>query len=122
MGIGSRRELDLFAAFHGKDVFAVAIPFPRNGVWLFDAALDEFQILLPIHLLVIRGAAATVDQAAPVRFLRAGIHLRSAMRPGSVGKIHLHGEEVQSVRGRDRKRTRLNSSHMSISYAVFCLK
>src|SRR5713101_1926990 len=28
----------------------------------------------------------------------------------------------QRVRGRDRKSTRLNSSHMSISYAVFCLK
>src|SRR5438477_7848878 len=26
------------------------------------------------------------------------------------------------LRGRDRKSTRLNSSHMSISYAVFCLK
>src|SRR5690242_21023804 len=25
-------------------------------------------------------------------------------------------------KGRDRKSTRLNSSHMSISYAVFCLK
>src|SRR5690242_21343644 len=27
-----------------------------------------------------------------------------------------------TVRDRDRKSTRLNSSHMSISYAVFCLK
>src|SRR5947209_17954355 len=26
------------------------------------------------------------------------------------------------VRGRDRKSTRLNSSHANISYAVFCLK
>src|SRR5437868_12421772 len=26
------------------------------------------------------------------------------------------------VRGEDRKSTRLNSSHVSISYAVFCLK
>src|SRR5438067_6032913 len=26
------------------------------------------------------------------------------------------------ARGRDRKSTRLNSSHVSISYAVFCLK
>src|SRR5690242_20964275 len=26
------------------------------------------------------------------------------------------------VAGKDRKSTRLNSSHMSISYAVFCLK
>src|SRR5438477_8633218 len=29
---------------------------------------------------------------------------------------------VAGVRGADRKSTRLNSSHMSISYAVFCLK
>src|SRR5205807_4028524 len=28
----------------------------------------------------------------------------------------------KSVRGRDRKSTRLNSSHLVISYAVFCLK
>src|SRR5690625_6874381 len=27
-----------------------------------------------------------------------------------------------SERGRDRKSTRLNSSHVAISYAVFCLK
>src|SRR5690625_4065036 len=27
-----------------------------------------------------------------------------------------------TVRGRDRKSTRLNSSHVAISYAVFCLK
>src|SRR5438477_8828717 len=29
---------------------------------------------------------------------------------------------VGRVKGLDRKSTRLNSSHMSISYAVFCLK
>src|SRR5699024_11665330 len=38
------------------------------------------------------------------------------------------GQSVQGVHGRselllpDRKSTRLNSSHVSISYAVFCLK
>src|SRR5438067_5464202 len=31
-------------------------------------------------------------------------------------------EEFDFTRGRDRKSTRLNSSHVSISYAVFCLK
>src|SRR5699024_11446207 len=30
--------------------------------------------------------------------------------------------ETQSIVMRDRKSTRLNSSHVSISYAVFCLK
>src|SRR4051812_49855946 len=34
----------------------------------------------------------------------------------SVRGQQLHGDHV------DRKSTRLNSSHMSISYAVFCLK
>src|SRR5699024_12576518 len=39
----------------------------------------------------------------------SGLRLGDARRPG-VGLI------------RDRKSTRLNSSHVSISYAVFCLK
>src|SRR5690606_41689330 len=30
--------------------------------------------------------------------------------------------ELRSTRPRDRKSTRLNSSHVKISYAVFCLK
>src|SRR4051794_41469577 len=39
--------------------------------------------------------------------------------------IGFYGEEgggAELTRGRDRKSTRLNSSHPSISYAVFCLK
>src|SRR5207245_9653986 len=32
------------------------------------------------------------------------------------------GRVLPSIRGLDRKSTRLNSSHGSISYAVFCLK
>src|SRR5204862_5426328 len=41
------------------------------------------------------------------------------------GAIHLPMDVVQTVAGRlgeDRKSTRLNSSHVEISYAVFCLK
>src|SRR5690349_23769289 len=30
--------------------------------------------------------------------------------------------DVRAVRAQDRKSTRLNSSHVEISYAVFCLK
>src|SRR5699024_12528381 len=33
-----------------------------------------------------------------------------------------HGQEKARGNGQDRKSTRLNSSHVSISYAVFCLK
>src|SRR3712207_7534474 len=58
-------------------------------------------------------------------FRDEGIALRYG-RPTRVGP-HADGVEVavddgSTVTGRDRKSTRLNSSHANISYAVFCLK
>src|SRR3712207_9334431 len=40
---------------------------------------------------------------------------RAALCPGGPS-------QAEDRRGRDRKSTRLNSSHANISYAVFCLK
>src|SRR5256885_10407468 len=45
-------------------------------------------------------------------------HLRHRHR----SKIHHESEEEDGCRPVDRKSTRLNSSHLVISYAVFCLK
>src|SRR3712207_7748270 len=44
--------------------------------------------------------------------------------PRELLREHVHAEVVvgQAVVPRDRKSTRLNSSHANISYAVFCLK
>src|SRR2546430_12730758 len=39
-----------------------------------------------------------------------------------VRRVGLHVEQANAGDGRDRKSTRLNSSHSQISYAVFCLK
>src|SRR5690242_21292519 len=53
------------------------------------------------------------------------ISLLSADRNGILvccGEGALRIVSLQREGGRDRKSTRLNSSHMSISYAVFCLK
>src|SRR2546422_7203626 len=54
------------------------------------------------------------------------VHLYRRRHPGAVGAQHLerHAVEREPVAGarRDRKSTRLNSSHGYISYAVFCLK
>src|SRR5207249_10513451 len=41
--------------------------------------------------------------------------------PGAVAPRG-HGAQQSMTSGKDRKSTRLNSSHVSISYAVFCLK
>src|SRR5207249_10882018 len=38
------------------------------------------------------------------------------------GRVEAHRDAVGDVESGDRKSTRLNSSHVSISYAVFCLK
>src|SRR3712207_7907232 len=48
-----------------------------------------------------------------------GRHRDGAHRPGGAGGGR---EGLRPPGGRDRKSTRLNSSHANISYAVFCLK
>src|SRR5262245_63579981 len=66
------------------------------------------------------------DRVTALTRLRAG-HLgnlfahRQIWREGGIVKILRHGRRTQSA-SEDRKSTRLNSSHLGISYAVFCLK
>src|SRR3712207_8118902 len=52
--------------------------------------------------------------------------LRRGAGGGGQGGAHRHGDALEGDPGgrpgRDRKSTRLNSSHANISYAVFCLK
>src|SRR5690349_10155163 len=48
-----------------------------------------------------------------------GIFEAGVSRPGEMGKL---SKVIQPTLGIDRKSTRLNSSHVEISYAVFCLK
>src|SRR2546430_3696231 len=50
------------------------------------------------------------------------ILLSVARSPGSAGTVMGTPVAPASARKRDRKSTRLNSSHSQISYAVFCLK
>src|SRR5207245_3642816 len=55
------------------------------------------------------------------------LSVRAVRDPPSDGQGVRAGDErprhdVEDARGLDRKSTRLNSSHGSISYAVFCLK
>src|SRR3712207_7429352 len=54
----------------------------------------------------------------------SGAHLGRGAAAHSMGLRAHPGERARRLRhaGRDRKSTRLNSSHANISYAVFCLK
>src|SRR5437899_9593599 len=63
---------------------------------------------------------------------RAVPHAPEDLAAGRVGEhrlgeahdpaLHLRQVDVLALAGADRKSTRLNSSHLGISYAVFCLK
>src|SRR2546426_9398108 len=50
-----------------------------------------------------------------------GWHVLPA-RPRPGARDHVALQRLAQQRDRDRKSTRLNSSHLVISYAVFCLK
>src|SRR5699024_12316030 len=68
--------------------------------------------------------------------LQARINFCNEANADILVSLHLNGYDDESARGyevlytgdrefgdkKDRKSTRLNSSHVSISYAVFCLK
>src|SRR5689334_23557539 len=70
--------------------------------------------LFPYTTLFRSAAAAELDG-----------HVAELPQPADLGRVRRldlrHGQPGVLVRG-DRKSTRLNSSHSSISYAVFCLK
>src|SRR6267142_1032687 len=69
------------------------------------------------HLVAAREHRLTVSlPAGPVSLLADPVRLEQVL-------INLLANAAKFTdRGGDRKSTRLNSSHMSISYAVFCLK
>src|SRR5438132_9031300 len=51
-----------------------------------------------------------------------GMRLNRRRRTSVTAQTRTVGRSIRARRPRDRKSTRLNSSHTVISYAVFCLK
>src|SRR5690242_12805182 len=83
------------------------------------------QRALPLEIL----ATGSVEplQTVSIQSQVTGVLLRAAFREGdevTAGQLlfQVDPRPFQSALEQDRKSTRLNSSHMSISYAVFCLK
>src|SRR5690606_41881687 len=96
------------------------------------AALDT----LSLHdALPICDVACRMDRGVPGHFQRAEVLFHAAVVAGDLqvarNQVRVQGDVVagrdRDVAGtgiddEDRKSTRLNSSHVKISYAVFCLK
>src|SRR5256885_6877628 len=87
---------------------------PRSTLFpyttLFRSGDDPLQGAERIIGVVMRGVLGGRDA---VGMIRAGGFLHDRL---------WHGLEAPNEAGPDRKSTRLNSSHLVISYAVFCLK
>src|SRR5207245_9078587 len=76
-----------------------------------------------LHRLDVAGAACRHLLVRGMRDMSAGIARRRRQDASQMLERRLHAPKATSVRASgDRKSTRLNSSHGSISYAVFCLK
>src|SRR2546426_9227137 len=90
-----------------------------------DTATTEIYTLsLHDALPILRGSAPrgarALTRAGPAGYTHTKYSVRAGGRSLYTG---IEGREPGGwPRGRDRKSTRLNSSHLVISYAVFCLK
>src|SRR5690606_41624638 len=91
-----------------------------------DPATTEISTLSLHDALPISGGGWTPSSPSPVSWRAIRPATRRARCASSTrgrsGASPRNGYVKRSPRSSDRKSTRLNSSHVKISYAVFCLK
>src|SRR5690349_22802385 len=91
-------------------------------------SLSSSPVMLNVFFLMIRPPPRST--LFPYTTLFRSHRVRGVDRAALGGRPHEveqlerpdHRQEHRDPDGRDRKSTRLNSSHVEISYAVFCLK
>src|SRR5207249_12059661 len=101
----------------------------RNLLRLPFTLLSLFTHLLPIFFFFFFNDPATPEiytlslhDALPISWGCSPSSAIACFRAASTPKSPHPGHQSGSTLPLDRKSTRLNSSHVSISYAVFCLK
>src|SRR5256885_6612186 len=107
-----------------SEVFLAKRSHPVHGATgpAQDAALISAE--LKAFVANVAGRNATVQNTLAAVLLPDELIVQTDKDPGTAGiLVRLDDQLVwQQHRGQDRKSTRLNSSHLVISYAVFCLK
>src|SRR6266508_5911222 len=101
-----------------------------------SVVLDPRPQILEVAELVLAGPTAGIERLAVERAADELLEMRVRLELGAQGSDHGRPAVVRQLvavlaiqllereprRALDRKSTRLNSSHVAISYAVFCLK
>src|SRR5258705_10947313 len=110
-------ELKAFAAIVERSSFARAAAHMGLSASALSQTIRQLEARLSIRLL-----NRTTRSVAPTE---AGARLYDRIAP-MIQELDAAVAEAVAATGRtagtDRKSTRLNSSHLGISYAVFCLK
>src|SRR6267142_4816442 len=93
-------------------------PLPRPGTAEVLVRIDATAICATDLEVISHGPPAVIGGGPPFNrnFTPGHEYMGTIVEVGPTVDEFVVGERV------DRKSTRLNSSHMSISYAVFCLK
>jgi len=116
--IGSIDKEELFISEHPKSQLEIVstdyrpmaeIQFSKRSLENMEVNLEEF---IAVKGIKAQGNQLTTDKIKTVNMLES-----LPYEAPIVNEVEVNDEEII-----DRKSTRLNSSHITISYAVFCLK
>src|SRR5215469_6768610 len=104
-------------------------PVPdAGGLWASLLRGHQDAGLWPLLLITMRPRGAALERMKARGSLGDLRIEKLARRPWHSGEFEpvppesVDGLDAAEIMARDRKSTRLNSSHVEISYAVFCLK
>src|SRR3712207_8089708 len=97
---------------------------PRSTLFPYTTLFRSELLLVPLHLAAVHQLLE--HRAAPLELghlhgLEADDAARGVAAPDPADHAAVRDVLHRRVPARDRKSTRLNSSHANISYAVFCL-
>src|SRR5690606_12842209 len=97
----------------------ISRPIPRLGKVMNAIAANDLQIEVPYT-----GNSNEIGEMARAVevFRENALKVQNMTEEERLGSEQRRKERAEMMRSLDRKSTRLNSSHVKISYAVFCLK
>src|SRR5207253_11246011 len=91
--------------------------------FMHSASSESYTLSLHDALPISDTLTVTVDRGGPVQLsFFGGLDLGQVARADTAIGPGIKVASLIDLAGLDRKSTRLNSSHVAISYAVFCLK
>src|ERR1035441_10750066 len=109
-----------FNADFDGDQMAVHVPLS------YEAQLEAAMLMLSSHNILSPQNGGPI--VVPTQDIVLGCYYLTKLKEGDLGEGMMFGSSEETIIAYnngvvgDRKSTRLNSSHLGISYAVFCLK